>query len=346
MWIFLDYVKSFKNFNSSNAIDNDDCQKYFSSLKINSPKIYKELENLVSQNYWLDYFDELYIKMKNEYKEDWIDFENEISRVVQWLEYAKKVLDDQFQKGADTAKISGLLWKKIKAVFRTDELAVSFRPNDMKNMVKKLVDDLNKMTRCLEIYLSTYVDCSNCKKICTIENLKPGYVLSFNYTDTYKKLYDQEEHSGIKYDFIHGKADIKNSIDSCNLVLGINEYLSGDEMNKNVDFIQFKKFYQRIYKGTGCNYTDWINDRRTISAMFPKYPPKELNIFIYGHSLDVTDSDILRKLIMQEYSRTTIFYHNKETMGKQIPNLVKIIGEEELIKRTDGNNRTISFKES
>ena len=49
---------------------------------------------------------------------------------------------------------------------------------------------------------------------------------------------------------------------------------------------------------------------------------------------------------MEDGAKTTIFYHKKESMGSQIANLVKVIGEDELIKRTDGRNRTIIFRQS
>ena len=47
---------------------------------------------------------------------------------------------------------------------------------------------------------------------------------------------------------------------------------------------------------------------------------------------------------MADRFKSTIFYHSKEALGKLIANLVKVIGEEELIRRTDGNNRTIVFQ--
>ena len=72
---------------------------------------------------------------------------------------------------------------------------------------------------------------------------------------------------------------------------------------------------------------------------------KRHNLYIFGHSLDVTDKDILRDLILNDNVYTTIFYHNKDAMGQLITNLVKIIGEEELIKRTGGRTKTIEFKQ-
>ena len=163
---------------------------------------------------------------------------------------------------------------------------------------------------------------------------------------TFQKIYDAGTDSKIKNDYIHGKAALSNNIDSYNLVLDIDEYLTGDARNQDNYFIQFKKFYQRIYKGTGCHYVDWLNDVNIFNSRFPKTKPMPLNLFIYGHSLDVTDADILRKLLLADNSSTTIFYHNKEALESQIANLVKVIGEDEVIRRTDGSHRTIHFKQS
>lgn len=50
---------------------------------------------------------------------------------------------------------------------------------------------------------------------------------------------------------MHGKADLRNDIQSTNMVLGIDEYLEGDARDKDLEFIEFKKFFQRIHKETG-----------------------------------------------------------------------------------------------
>lgn len=68
------------------------------------------------------------------------------------------------------------------------------------------------------------------------------------------------------------------------------------------------------------------------------------NLYIFGHSLDETDKDILRDLILNDNVRTIIFYHRKEELGRNITNLVKVIGQDELIRRTGGSTRTIEFK--
>lgn len=67
------------------------------------------------------------------------------------------------------------------------------------------------------------------------------------------------------------------------------------------------------------------------------------NIYFFGHSLDVTDKDILQDLILNDNVKTTIFYYNKEIMGQQIANIVKVIGQDELIRRT--GEKTIEFQQ-
>lgn len=107
--------------------------------------------------------------------------------------------------------------------------------------------------------------------------------------------------------------------------------------NSNIEFIQFKKFFQRIYKGTGCLYKDWIME------CFENSFIDELNLYFIGHSLDVTDKDILSELILCDGAKTTIYYHNQDALGRMIANLVKVIGEDELISRTGGSKAAISF---
>ena len=76
---------------------------------------------------------------------------------------------------------------------------------------------------------------------------------------------------------------------------------------------------------------------------YEKKHPKH-NLYIFGHSLDVTDKDILRLLILNDNVKTTIFYPDKKELGKKIANLVKVIGQDELIRRTGGRTKTIEFK--
>ena len=117
-------------------------------------------------------------------------------------------------------------------------------------------------------------------------------------------------------------------------------------------FIQFKKFYQRIYKKTGCKYTDWLSEYfRENDKGVADDSADELNIYIFGHSLDFTDKDILRKLILCEgyekfcpdliKGKIKIFHYNQDALGNQIANLVKVIGQDNLISKVHGSNARI-----
>ena len=60
--------------------------------------------------------------------------------------------------------------------------------------------------------------------------------------------------------------------------------------------------------------------------------------------MDVTDRDIIREFILADRVQTTIFYLDRTDYGKKITNLVKVIGQDELIRRTGGKTKTITFQ--
>lgn len=337
----------------------------------------KDLEDLLKDNIWIDYFSQNPMYKK----ENWIDFESEISNVIESIDNDMQIhiqgircLDDKVDNF-----LNGYLKEKYKEYIGTNhstnkyltgiDNGITYR--DIRN---KLYNDLNKLIRLFEIYLTEYVEKIEIKTISPdIGNLEIDHVLSFDYTHTYKKKYGKSKN--IEYDYIHGEADIKHTIESNNMVLGIDEYLSDDRRNKDIEFIVFKKFYQRIHKQTGCKYKDWVNkirkdymqylkkqeeaDRReytyisdSMQRMMNSLAVSAIreeecvihNLYIFGHSLDITDKDILCDLILNENVHTTIFYLNKDVMGQQIANLVKVIGQDELIRRTGGSTKMIEFK--
>lgn len=104
-----------------------------------------------------------------------------------------------------------------------------------------MLDDLNRLIRCFEIYLVCYINNSSVKILSPdISSLSIDAVLSFNYTDTYSRIYNDSDDKEIEYDYIHGKANISNTIESNNMVLGIDEYLPDDRKDKDIEFIAFK----------------------------------------------------------------------------------------------------------
>lgn len=308
---------------------------------------------LLEENFWIEYF----LQYPMYQKENWIDFESEISNVIQSIDFDMK--NNNLKLDDDDSIVSNFYLEKFfhkrlpAAVldFGEDIQVITFR--EMRDV---LYQDLNKLTRAFEIYLCEYVGKIESVKISKeIKSLGIDHVLSFNYSHTYQKLYDKPKK--IKYDYIHGESRINSTIESNNMVLGIDEYLNKKSKDKEIDFIAFKKYYQRIYKKTGSEYKNWVDEiansryenEVALRERFPKQIPyKKFNskhkLYIFGHSLDITDKDVLKDLILNDNVYTTIYYLNKGVMGQQIANLVKVIGQDELIRRTGGSTKTIEFK--
>lgn len=336
-----------------------------------------EMYLVIKDNIWIEYF----FQCNMYQKENWIDFESEVSKVIQSLD--DDMHGETYNLDNEITNLSNnfLREKYSEYTFVVQQINMlggkkSPKSITFKEIRNRLLSDLNKLIRALEIYLAAYVNEMQCNdELAIIKNIFEkkdeqgkitGFIdtkiLSFNYTTTFKRIY---KHS-FDIDYIHGKADINNTKDTNNMVLGIDEYLPKKRRNRETEFIAFKKFYQRIYKGTGCKYKEWIDtikgdftDYQTelenckteksimnLKAAVNKLKKQYLNkhhVYIFGHSLDVTDKDILRDLILNDNVHTIIFYHDKDAMGQQIANLVKVIGQDELIRRTGGKDKLIEF---
>lgn len=325
---------AFHNKNNDGAISTTIEQQKYIFLLPRSPL--QELYTLINQNTWVKYF----MQRSSCIGENWIDFETEISKEIRELDAAqgseaevRKVLNEI---GLQNPPF--VIWSKA-------EPELEPRPrksNDYKlsdDLINFLEQELVELVRALEIYISHYINDTEVDVMNPdIDRLHPDHVLSFNYSNTYERVYDSGK--SIAYDYIHGKAKLGNNKDNCNLVLGIDEYLDDKRKNTDLQFLTFKKFYQRIFKSTDSQYWKWLN---IIEATH-----ESSTLYIFGHSLDVTDRDVLQAFLLCPYMKTKIFYYresedDKQTLGKLIHNLLLLLGQEELIQRTSGANRTIEF---
>ena len=358
---FLEMIQRFKSIinepNIMNAGSLDNIEKpiyaFLDRFIFEECALSGEFNKLIDDNFWIEYF----LQCPMYQKENWIDFESEISNVIQSIDFDMK--NNNLKLDDDASIVSNFYLKKFfhkrlpatVLEFGEDIQVITFR--EMRDIIYQ---DLNKLTRAFEIYLCEYVGKIESVKISKeIKSLGIDHVLSFNYSHTYQKLYDKLEK--IKYDYIHGESRFNSTLESNNMVLGIDEYLNKKSKDKEIDFIAFKKYYQRIYKKTGSEYKNWVDEiansgyenEVALREQFPKQIPyREFNskhkLYIFGHSLDITDKDVLRDLILNDNVYTTIYYLNKGVMGQQIANLVKVIGQDELIRRTGGSTKTIEFK--
>lgn len=306
-------------------------------------------------NIWIEFF----LSKQQIENKGWIDFEREVSSIIQTLDYMRKYRKEKpftidYRECPDKFDIEQEIFTKIDKTLREDTIdddTYRFK------IIDRLKEDLECLIRCLEIYLSDWVNLVPIKLISPdIQAIKVDKLLSFNYTNTFERTYEYVR----EHNFIHGQAEADRHMVHNNMILGIDEYLIGEAKNTEVEFIEFKKYFQRIYKKTGCEYKSWAcemqeEDKEKSIQLATEEPwlseneiieniPKH-KLFIFGHSLDVTDKDILKEMILYRNIETTIFYLNKQVYAQQIANLVKVIGQDELIKRVSGPNATIIFKQ-
>ena len=125
--------------------------------------------------------------------------------------------------------------------------------------------------------------------------------------------------------------------------------ISNIKFSYAIAILTFKKFYQRIIKQTDNSYSVWldsIHERNKIGTSFAE----DFELYIFGHSLDVTDKDILKDFILNDNVQTKIYYYQKKENDKsnfssKISNLIRIIKQKELIRRTSGGlHNTITFE--
>ena len=212
----------------------------------------------------------------------------------------------------------------------------------VKDFREKTFEDLERLTRALELYLTAFVEkIAIIQKIPEISSLSPDYVINFNYTDTYERIYKSEN-----VYHIHGKADANRLALDNDMVLGIDEYWSESERDERTNFTIFKKFAQRIQKHTGNESYKYLEEIQELfkaseniqsgsDASSKDHPDGVSYVYVFGHSLDVTDKDILSSFIGDDSTSVTIYCMDKGTEGELIANTIKLIGEEKLLDKSN-----------
>lgn len=138
------------------------------------------------------------------------------------------------------------------------------------------------------------------------------------------------------------------------MILGIDEYWSEKERDSHTNFTIFKKFAQRIRKKTGIENFKYLNDINKIYEKEGKHWSGNVDItetytdgtslvYVFGHSLDVTDKDILIDFLMNETTAVTIYCRNKGVEGELIANVIQIITEKRLLEKANQVPPKIEF---
>ena len=287
--------------------------------------------NYIKENIWYTYLNALY---KGDYLigENWIDFESEIKYIIETIDRYNKTSVYSYKNIVSEMNNNLISTDKFQ---KFNELLIcspySFEGKPFKDLRKMLYNDLEKLILALEIYLS-FVEAIPIRS--KSPNIFDDYdcIINFNYTNTYQRVYGECDDQF----YIHG--EINN--DPNNMVLGIDEYWSEEERDNHTNFTIFKKFAQRIQKRTGIKSYEWIDEILT------DYDENDSisEVFVFGHSLDVTDKDILCDYLKSEATSVTIYCKDKETEGEYIANAIKIIGEKRLLEKVNQNPSKLKFE--
>ena len=259
----------------------------------------------------------------------WIDFEQEIATVLEafedFLDKPKSVFDlKTFPENATTRFIishflffagatrTGSYRFKPEFMIEQHKGSGAFYVNyDL--LVEQLRRELLAFSDALRLYLLFFVD----KMVMQIPandwanewfvKIKPDYVVSLNYTSTFEHFCPSS-----KIAHVHGNNN--NSI-----VLGINADKNDDLATADTTFIAFKKYYQRIVFGTDNSYMSIIDEIK------PRV--NQCILTVMGHSLDITDRDIILELF-ELSGEINILYHSQSALGTYIAKLIELFGKE------------------
>lgn len=281
------------------------------------------LGDIISRNVWIKYF------IETDYSsEGWIDFEAEIEKILILIEEfcTHEVL--RCEGKIMSQVINPTMYKTIKCVMtnskvlslnvgicsKSDVEEIAY--GDLKiRLLAELKNELNELIRALTIYMREFV--GNIKVPCfsqQIRELKNINLLNFNYTYTYKSVYGRA----------NSNHQVHGSLANDDIVLGIS-----DNAFSNLDYVYFQKYFQRIQKKTGAYYKSWIPKEFTALEDTP------IKVYIMGHSLGMTDKEILKDFFFEEHvSEITIFYHSQYAYEQLVISLIDMFGKDFVIEQT------------
>lgn len=280
--------------------------------KIVNDEILEKMIKICKDNYWLNCIEER--NLSND--PHWCDIEGVIADEISKFSYVTKKYSSTKVRSQTLMNESREIISIYKKIINYTQEKQSFKTN-VYLFKEKLLSDLNDLTWMLEIYLSKFLNRKS-KTYKFFETLNIDYIINFNYTDTYNKLYKKN----IPTHFIHGKIR-NNDKDTINMVFGIGDSINEDD--DNYEFIEFQKYYQRIIYKTGNDYAKWLDNDEI------------MNIFIFGHSVNEVDGDIIERLITRKHTNIYIYYYDQQALNSIVANLTRILGKDMIIDYTNKN---------
>lgn len=273
----------------------------------------------------------LFSYLLNSFNRDvgWIDFEKEISVVLHAFQILLKNERPIFSKSKfSESKVDQYVISYFNFFYQianqniaidtcrvNNEYIVTYpqgsnnRVIDKEKIISTLETELINLAEGLKIYLQCFVE-NVVKDMCKYKSLKPlpaltnaQLVVTFNYTSTYEQVY-----KGENVCHIHG--NVKDRI-----ILGINPDEADDISTVDTSFVRFKKYYQRVMHRSDVDYLEWVTREQQV-----------ISLLVMGHSLDVTDQDIIMQMF-DAAKDITILYYSEQSQSALITNLIKMYGK-------------------
>jgi hypothetical protein len=344
---FMNYAISRNKNLYQNYISGNNTETSIKYIENNDNPDMRLFTEKISRNIWMYYFTELY-RNNQMAGENWIDFETEISYIIENFDKISLNIYEHLPslskfKNDNKMRMFYFFYSKLY----TDE-ADKVENHTYKILIENLSKDLDDVIDAFEIYLKQEVETCNVS-IYSPDIFQLGKIdgiLTFNYTTTAQRVYPKLENVPVHY--IHGKLGDDNVEN--NMVLGINEYWDADNSSKHTDYNIFKKFTQRVIKDTGVDYRKWIFDATKQGMHYQNMRGQTLyeelglsDIYIFGHSLGISDKDLIKELFMNEHLIVNVFYRDKIHLSDLIASIVKMISEEEFIKQYNEYPQKIRF---
>lgn len=372
---FDDLFSELKKPQDINFIKNTMQNYKISNINLAEEQI-KQIQNQLKKNNWYQYFKYHVQEIKT-----WIDFEQKIEEVLVIL--AKSIvqiekteidinIDEQFdlsdilsKKDIKTLNFFGFskdIGGRVRVGTKIHALPVQTYVNNQfchgKNInngfsatvfLDFLHQKLEEFIQIFNLYLELIIDkLLPISGLCieSLEWINPDKIYSFNYTNTYRKFYNQLA----KADYLHGSFGEKQ-----NIVLGVSDL--NDESLKKLKAYGFTKYHQKLFNDTDYLFldeykSDVIKHRKKIEyfekdtghEIDKKFARQQLievdsklnlNISIWGHSLDYSDKDYMTDLFslnddMDRNVRVIIYYFDKPAKFLLLNNLLAILGKDKV----------------
>lgn len=305
-------------------------REVYEHISLDEEKI-SEMISLAKNNIWFSYLLQSFNSAIG-----WIDLEQEIAYV---LDSFKEFFDSTSLKFNIAKKVPSVGYRYVIGQFdfflskveRTgdwsapthqvkEEYIITIPTNSKNTIVDKekiifeLLKNLNDFTKILKLYLQCFIEptlygikeksLNRCPAITHIDK-----AITFNYTNSYECFYFNNP-------IFHIHGNVNNKI-----ILGINSDESDQLENIDTSFVKFKKYFQRTQYDTDLDYINWVGELN--------HPNEIITLTVMGHSLDITDKDIIVELF-RKMNEINILYNTSEAKSTYIANLIKMFGKEEL----------------